>query len=113
MARAAGEMERPPYLTHREAAAYCRMSTSTLFVHIKRCDGPRRIRIGGRVFYRPKDLDAWIDGHEETADSPSTASVARATPLRAPAAKTSKAAGKAPTRSGTTPPPRGRTGRRA
>jgi predicted DNA-binding transcriptional regulator AlpA len=66
MAEAAAQFDVPPYLTHLEAAAYCRMSKSTLSVRIKESDGPRRIRIGGRVFYLPEDLDAWIEAHEES-----------------------------------------------
>jgi predicted DNA-binding transcriptional regulator AlpA len=68
MAEAAAQFDVPPYLTHLEAATYCRMSKSTLSVRIKEGDGPRRIRIGGRVFYLPEDLDAWIEAHEESEE---------------------------------------------
>jgi predicted DNA-binding transcriptional regulator AlpA len=52
-------------LTHREAAARLRMSPTTLFERIKQGDGPKRIKVTGKVFYRPADLDAWLDEHIE------------------------------------------------
>src|SRR3954470_9184200 len=49
-----------PYLTHDEAAAYCRRSPQTLYnrAHeIRRVKGP-----GGLNLYRREDLDAWLAG---------------------------------------------------
>lgn len=49
-----------PYLTHEEAAAYCRRSPQTLYnrAHeIRRAKGP-----GGLNLYRREDLDAWLAG---------------------------------------------------
>jgi predicted DNA-binding transcriptional regulator AlpA len=45
------------YLTHNEAARRARMSAATLFDRIRQGDGPRRIKIGGKVLYRVVDID--------------------------------------------------------
>jgi predicted DNA-binding transcriptional regulator AlpA len=52
-------------LTHQEASARCRMSVTTLFERVKEGKGPRRIKVGGKVFYRPGDLDEWLAEHIE------------------------------------------------
>jgi excisionase family DNA binding protein len=52
--------EASPYLTHEEAAAYCRRSPQTLYNRaneIRRVKGP-----GGLNLYRREDLDAWLAG---------------------------------------------------
>jgi predicted DNA-binding transcriptional regulator AlpA len=46
-----------PYLTHEEAAAYCRVSRWTLYHHRKHI--PTQPGIGRNV-YRREDLDAWM-----------------------------------------------------
>jgi predicted DNA-binding transcriptional regulator AlpA len=61
--------EESPYLTHVEAATRARMSPTTLYAHNKAGTGPRRIRVGGRVLYRPEDVDEWLDEHAEPAAS--------------------------------------------
>ena len=65
MANTASQMDGPRYLNHRQAAARCHMSPATLYQRIKDGDGPRRIRVGGKVFYIPEVLDAWMADHEE------------------------------------------------
>jgi len=48
-----------PLLTTEEAAAYCHISRRGFYRHV--VDVPP-VRIGGRYFYKRKDLDRWIDG---------------------------------------------------
>jgi predicted DNA-binding transcriptional regulator AlpA len=63
-------MSESELLTHQEAAVRARMSVSTLFERIRRGDGPQRIKVGGKVFYRSSAVDAWLDEHvEESAAS--------------------------------------------
>ena len=47
-----------PLLTTEEAAAYCHISRRGFYRHV--LDVPP-VRIGGRFFYKRKDLDRWID----------------------------------------------------
>ncbi len=43
-----------------EAAEYCGSSSSTFEKMRLRGGGPRFIKLGRRVVYRPDDLDAWL-----------------------------------------------------
>ena len=52
--------EESRYLTHPEAAARARMSPTLLYQHNANGTGPRRIKVGGRVLYRPEDIDEWL-----------------------------------------------------
>jgi len=53
-----------------DAARYIGLSQSTLDTMRSKGRGPRYLRIGGRVYYRKDDLDAYIEaGVVETADS--------------------------------------------
>jgi hypothetical protein len=55
-----------PYMTHEEAAAYCRRSPQTLYNHaheIRRFKGP-----GGINLYLKEDLDTWLAGKRKVAD---------------------------------------------
>lgn len=53
-----------------EAAKYLTLSTSTLDKMRVEGRGPRYLKIGGRVFYRLTDLDAYIEAAViETTDS--------------------------------------------
>lgn len=57
-------------LDSQQAAAWLGLSKSTL--DKMRCDGrgPRYLRVGGRCFYRPADLNAYLEAAVvETADS--------------------------------------------
>lgn len=47
-----------PLLTTEEAANYCHISRRGFYRHV--LDVPP-VRIGGRFFYKRKDLDRWID----------------------------------------------------
>jgi hypothetical protein len=47
-----------PLLTTEEAAIYCHISRRGFYRHV--LDVPP-VRIGGRFFYKRKDLDRWID----------------------------------------------------
>jgi predicted DNA-binding transcriptional regulator AlpA len=42
------------------AAAYTGFSVKTLAMHASAGTGPRFQKIGGRVFYRRDELDAWL-----------------------------------------------------
>lgn len=53
-----------------EAAKYLGMGHSTLDRMRHEGRGPRYLKLGGRVFYRREDLDAYIEaGVTETTDS--------------------------------------------
>jgi hypothetical protein len=43
------------------AAKYAGFAAKTLAMHATAGTGPRFQKIGGRVFYRRADLDAWLD----------------------------------------------------
>lgn len=60
----------PARLKGPDAAAYLGLSASTLekMRHLGR--GPRYLKVGGRIFYRRTDLDAYINAAVvETTDS--------------------------------------------
>ena len=62
----AAAAEASPYMTHEEAAVYCRRSQQTLYnraTEIRRVKGP-----GGLNLYRKEDLDAWLAGKRKAAD---------------------------------------------
>ena len=44
-----------------EAAHYVRLNRFTLYRLVNRGEGPRVVRIGRRVLFRPSDLDAWLE----------------------------------------------------
>lgn len=57
-----------------DAAAYLGLSVSTLDKHRSSGTGPRYLKLGGRVFYRRADLDAYLQSAVvETTDSRSAA----------------------------------------
>ncbi|MFG1204407.1 helix-turn-helix domain-containing protein [Xanthobacter aminoxidans] len=47
-------------MSDREAAAFLKMSPVTLNTWRCRGRGPKYVKLGGRVFYRPDDLEAFI-----------------------------------------------------
>jgi len=47
-------------LDRQNAALYTGFSVKTLAMHATAGTGPRFQKIGGRVFYRREDLDAWL-----------------------------------------------------
>ena len=49
-----GRMDRP------NAALYTGFAIKTLAMHASTGTGPKFQKIGGRVFYRREDLDAWL-----------------------------------------------------
>ncbi len=49
-----GRMDRP------NAALYTGFAVKTLAMHASSGTGPKFQKIGGRVFYRRDDLDAWL-----------------------------------------------------
>ncbi len=52
-------MEPSPFLTHRQAAAYLRLSPRTLERSRLAGTGPRFVKAGRRVLYRHDELDRW------------------------------------------------------
>ena len=60
----------PLLLSKKQAARYLGVSPSFLDKARSegapgdRSPGPPFVRVGGRVFYRPPELDAWVDGLE-------------------------------------------------
>lgn len=51
----------------KEAAEKLRKSEHTLNAQRSRGEGPTFVKLGGRVFYRGADLDAYINGHRYTS----------------------------------------------
>ena len=56
-----------------EAAAYIRLSASTLAKMRVRGDGPAYIKAGRAVLYDRRDLDAWLAAHRRRSTSEYTA----------------------------------------
>jgi hypothetical protein len=54
-------------LTREDAAMYLGKSAKTLAMWAMTGKGPRSIRVGGRVFYYLRDLDAFVCGEAGTA----------------------------------------------
>jgi excisionase family DNA binding protein len=52
-----------------EAARYLGISVRTLEGWAVRGGGPRMLKLGSRVVYRRRDLDAWLAGRERTSTS--------------------------------------------
>jgi len=60
----------PERMKGPEAAVYLGVALSTLEKMRCRGQGPRFLRLGGRIFYRRQDLDAYLETCAvETADS--------------------------------------------
>ncbi len=60
-------------LTVKEAADYCRLSTSTLNRLRVSGDGPRYTKLAGKVLYDVRDLDQWIEDSKRRSTSERTA----------------------------------------
>lgn len=52
-----------------EAAAYLGISARTLEGWAVRGGGPRMLKLGSRVLYRRRDLDAWLSDRERASTS--------------------------------------------
>lgn len=66
-------------LDRANAALYTGFSVKTLAMHACSGTGPKFRKIGGRVFYRREDLDAWLDSFatvSSTAQARASADVA-------------------------------------
>ena len=59
-------------LTVREAAEYLRLAISTLNHMRTAGKGPQYSKLGTRIIYDTRDLDAWFDKHKRrsTSDQP-------------------------------------------
>jgi excisionase family DNA binding protein len=57
------------WLTSAEAAAYTRLSSSTLAKLRLSGGGPRYTKIGRKVLYARANLDAWMTAHARTSTS--------------------------------------------
>lgn len=55
------------YLTQHEAAAVLRISARTLERHRLEGTGPKFLKAGRRVLYRPADLEAWLNKNTFTS----------------------------------------------
>jgi predicted DNA-binding transcriptional regulator AlpA len=51
-------------LNERQVADSCAISVLTLRKRRTEGRGPRYVKIGTLVRYRPEDVDAWIESHE-------------------------------------------------
>jgi Helix-turn-helix domain len=51
------------YFTAEEAASYLRLAPATLANWRSSGDGPLYLKLGAKVVYRRRDLDAWADAH--------------------------------------------------
>jgi len=51
-------------LNERQVADSCAISVLTLSKRRTEGRGPRYVKIGTLVRYRPEDVDAWIESHE-------------------------------------------------
>jgi hypothetical protein len=58
-----------PLLTTAEAAAHLRLSPRTLEAWRLRGGGPRYCKLGDRVLYTQRDLNAWLDTQTRTSTS--------------------------------------------
>ena len=60
--------ECPVYLialwTPEEAARECRMAVGT-FRNLGKRRGPKRVVLGGRVWYRPEEIQRWVASREK------------------------------------------------
>jgi hypothetical protein len=56
-------------LDRQNAAAYAGFAVKTLAMHATAGTGPRFQKIGGRVFYRREDLDAWLNSFASVAST--------------------------------------------
>ena len=63
------DTERRPPLTVRAAATYSGLTEGYLNKRRVSGDGPMFLKIGGRVLYKPDDLDAWLDAHKRRSTS--------------------------------------------
>lgn len=61
MSSQSGDAQRLRLLTPREVATYLSVPTSTLYAWRRLGTGPRWLKVGHYVRYRPDDVEAWID----------------------------------------------------
>ncbi|MBL6851803.1 MAG: helix-turn-helix domain-containing protein [Alphaproteobacteria bacterium] len=59
----------PRYLRTQEAARFLGLSPRTLEKHRTYGTGPRYTKLGGRVVYRPEDLQEWANRGVKTSTS--------------------------------------------
>lgn len=50
-------------MARKDAAAYLGYKPGTLAMLATEGKGPKRVKLGGRVFYFKHDLDAWVHAH--------------------------------------------------
>ena len=62
-------MAETPLLTTVEAATFLRLSRRTLEDFRTKGTGPSFRRLGKKIFYRPEDLDSWVDERTFTSTS--------------------------------------------
>jgi len=62
-------LEQRGYRSEVDAADYMGLAPSTMRAWRVRGRGPRYYKIGGRVFYKQDDLDAWIEAQVHCSTS--------------------------------------------
>ena len=62
-------MTETPLLTTAEAATFVRLSRRTLEDYRTKGTGPTYRRLGKKIYYRPEDLNNWIDARAFTSTS--------------------------------------------
>lgn len=63
-------MVREGMWNHQKTAAYLGITEQALYWLNHRGTGPRRYRVGRYCRYRPSDVDAWLEAHRVTDDTP-------------------------------------------
>lgn len=53
---------RPRLMTPEELADYIGVTLHCVYAWSSRGGGPRPLKVGGRLRYRPADVEAWLDG---------------------------------------------------
>jgi excisionase family DNA binding protein len=64
-----GPIDPDQNLSRREAATYLGVSPRTLEGWAVRGGGPLMLKLGSRVVYRRRDLDAWLTNRERASTS--------------------------------------------
>ena len=52
----------PPLLSLDELVAWCGIPKSTMYSLMQDSRGPRSMKLGRQLRFRPADVDAWLDG---------------------------------------------------
>jgi predicted DNA-binding transcriptional regulator AlpA len=64
-----GNHQQSQLITTAQAATIVRLSPNTLDKMRVTGRGPKYLKVGRRVFYRPEDLDAWLNSNAHSSTS--------------------------------------------